>query len=141
MKTKTATLFTIKTIFATGIAFTAMVCTAFSFAEDNGREITHGTIRVSFAESEYPAMAKVSIGQAMKISLASVEGSIIKVKLENENGFLVYNAEVVTPDKEIKEVNIDAGSGQVLLVEDDFADNDQNKQDEEEDSHREIESK
>ena len=46
----------------------------------------------------------------------AVPGKILKIRLENENSFLVYDVEVVTADKAIMEVMVDAGSGKTLAT-------------------------
>jgi len=88
-----------------------------------GQEVRGGTIKLAKqAESEYPLLAKVTLDQAMQAALASTPGKVMKVGLEDEDGFLVYGVEVVTPDKAIMEVKVDAGSGKVLATSPDTAD-------------------
>ena len=52
---------------------------------------------------------------------------MLKTTLENENGFLVYGVEVVTADKAVMEVKVDAGSGKVLAINPDKADDEEHE--------------
>lgn len=61
-------------------------------------------------------LAKIDATQATSAALAQVPGTVLKVALDNENGSLVYSVEVKTSAKEIKDVKVDAGNGQVLHV-------------------------
>ena len=93
----------------------AVVGTSFAKSEDN--EIQDGTIRIERqAEADFPSLAKLTFPEAMQKALAAVHGQVLKTQLENEDGFLVYGVEVVTADKVIMEVKVDAGSGKVLAM-------------------------
>lgn len=37
--------------------------------------------------------------------------------MENENGFLVYDIEIVTPDGDVVDFIVDAGNGDILKME------------------------
>ena len=80
-----------------------------------------GSIRPTgrIASADLPSLAKINLQQALTFALARVPGSVIKAELEVEGGSLMYSFEVVTAAKRIVEVEIDAGTGQVLNVEDD----------------------
>ena len=76
-----------------------------------------GTIPVTKEnQSEYTQLAKLSIQDAMVKSNKAVPGKIIEIVLEEEDGFLIYEAEIVGADKSTKEVVVDAGTGAVLQV-------------------------
>jgi len=62
------------------------------------------------------ALAKIDATQATSIALAQVPGTVLKVALDNENGNVVYSVEVKTVSNEVKDVKVDAGTGQVLHV-------------------------
>jgi uncharacterized membrane protein YkoI len=94
-----------------------------SFAGSNDAEIRNGTIRVeNQSEAEFPSMAKISMVQAVQKALTSVQGQVLKTELEDENGFLVYGVDVVTADKTIVDIKVDAGSGKILSMDKDKAD-------------------
>lgn len=65
--------------------------------------------------AEKPA---ITMDAAKKTALAKVEGGVIKSsELEKEKGKLIYSFDIVGPDKQIVEVNVDANSGAVVAVE------------------------
>jgi uncharacterized membrane protein YkoI len=73
-------------------------------------------------EADFPGMAKISFQDAMQSAVVKVPGEVLKAELENENGYLVYGVEIVSLDKSITEVKIDAGSGIVLALKKDEED-------------------
>ena len=94
-----------------------------TFAEADDRGVCSGTIQVgNHMESEFPDLARIDFVQAAKAALKKVKGKVLKAELENENGFLVYGFGVVTNDKTIVIVKVDAGSGTILTVDRDHAD-------------------
>jgi uncharacterized membrane protein YkoI len=68
--------------------------------------------------AELVALAKISFCDALKTALATVPGGVTKADLEVEDGCLMYSFEIVGADKKSKEVEIDAGNGNVLATED-----------------------
>jgi len=90
---------------------------------ENSNGVKSGSIQVkSDHEWDYTGMAAISYQQAIKAALNQVTGKVIKVELENENGFLVYGVEVVGSDNSITDVKVDAGNGHVLISSKDQAD-------------------
>ena len=110
-------------IIGSGVLVIGMVAAGASFADSDEVEVRDGTIRIEKqSEADFPSMAKISMDQAVQNALASVPGQVLKTELEDENGFLVYGIEVVAADKAIMEVKVDAGSGKVVGMEQDKAD-------------------
>ena len=72
-------------------------------------------------------MAKISMVQAVRTALDSVQGQILKTEIEDHNGFLVYGVEVVTPNKTIMDIKVDAGTGKVLSMDKDKGDEDKHE--------------
>lgn len=130
MKKKTVTIYKTATRFITVIALASIVQAGMSFAGDNGKEVRNASIRVQQEEAAYPGLARITLEQAKDTALANVQGEVLKIELEEENGFLVYGVEIVGPDKMITDVKIDAGNGKILLVEKDTPDGDQEGDDE-----------
>lgn len=64
------------------------------------------------ADTPFSSLAKISSDQAKAAVEKSASGSASSVKLEEENGNVVYAATVGT-----KEVKVDAGNGKVLHTE------------------------
>lgn len=82
-----------------------------------------GSIKVSTgSQKNYAQMAKITLVQATDKALQNTPGKMISSGLENEDGFLVYSIKISTAKKEIKEVIVDAGDGQILAANEDDQD-------------------
>lgn len=125
-------------IIGSGALVVGIAVAGVSFADSDDNEIRNGTIRIEKqSEAEFPSIARISMDQAVQQALASVQGQVLKTELEDENGFLVYGVEVVTADKAIVDVKVDAGSGEMLAMERDKADDEDHDVGEENDRDRE----
>jgi uncharacterized membrane protein YkoI len=69
--------------------------------------------------ADLPALAKISFQTALQAALVAAPGSVIKGELEIEHGSLMYSFEIVGADHKVKEVEIDAGDGKVLDIDED----------------------
>ena len=100
-------------------AILAASLTTFSLAKEEKAAI--GSIRPAgkVRPADLPALARVSFDDALKAALTAVPGKIIKAELEVEDGNLMYSFEIVSSDKSITEVEIDAGNGRILGTEKD----------------------
>jgi uncharacterized membrane protein YkoI len=126
------------TVIGSGALAIGFAVAGASFADTDGTEVKNGTIRIEKqTEAEFPSMAKISMDQAVERALASVQGQILKTELEDENGFLVYGIEVVSADKSVVDVKVDAGTGKVLAMEKDKADDEDRESGEDNDRDRE----
>ena len=71
------------------------------------------------ADTQLPALAKISQAEAESAALAAVKNSQASVaggELEAEGGCLIYSFDIKVPGKKsITEVTVDAGTGKVLL--------------------------
>jgi|SRR6266850_1248993 len=78
-----------------------------------------GCVTEEKKELKLQAEAKVSRADAEKSALAKVPGGTIKEgELEKEKGKLIWSFDITTPgSSDIKEVQVDAISGQVISVE------------------------
>jgi hypothetical protein len=92
-----------------------------AFGDEAETEIENGSILVQQIY-DYPHLAKINMNDAMDIALAKISGDILKAELDKENGFLVYEILVATPERTISEITVDAGNGQILLVEEEDGD-------------------
>jgi len=121
-------------VLGTGVLVAGLAVNNSSFA---GARVQGGTIPLDKqAEAEYPQLAKITMEQAIQAAQSSNPGKVIKVGLEDEDGFLVYGVEVVTPEKAIMEVKVDAGSGNVLASSPDEEDRDEEDDDDEKGENR-----
>jgi uncharacterized membrane protein YkoI len=67
--------------------------------------------------ADLPDMAKISMSDALNKAQAKVPGKPVQVELENEDGYLIYEVEIVRPDKSVMELDVDAGNGAILKME------------------------
>jgi uncharacterized membrane protein YkoI len=70
-------------------------------------------------EAQLAEMAKISLDSAMNEALKQVQGKVLRVEMENENGYLVYGVEIAKPDHQIVDVKVDAGNGKILRIDQD----------------------
>jgi hypothetical protein len=72
------------------------------FAKQERNKVRGGTIRIgNQSEAEFSALIKITMEQAVQKTLGAVSGQVLKVQLEDENGFMVYGVEVVVPPQPI----------------------------------------
>jgi uncharacterized membrane protein YkoI len=69
-------------------------------------------------------LAKLTLQDAIAAAQAAVPGQVLSVGLEEEDGYLVYEVEIVEAQGAITEVLVDAGNGTVLQMEQDHEDED-----------------
>ena len=67
--------------------------------------------------TDLPGYAKISLIQAVEIVLQEVSGTPLKVSLEMDDGYLIYELLIVSENNDLKEVEVDAGNGKILEVE------------------------
>lgn len=60
---------------------------------------------------------RITKEQAQEIALKNVPGKILHVDMDLENGVLVYEVFILTPDNRIFEVEIIAKTGKILKIE------------------------
>lgn len=89
---------------------------------------SQGSIRLpseANQEAAQAGLASITAEQAIATAKNSPQGSggkLLRVELQNEDGFLVYNVELVSPDKKVREIKVDAGTNTILRVDVDSAD-------------------
>jgi uncharacterized membrane protein YkoI len=89
---------------------------------------SQGSIRLPNEANQEAAqadLARITAEQAVATAKSSPQGSggkLLRVELQNEDGFLVYNVELVSPDKKVREIKVDAGANTILRVDVDSAD-------------------
>ena len=104
--------------------------------DEHGRRWRRGpdvTSSITVADSEnvdesteatqLAALAKVTADEAGAAATAAVPGTVTGIRLENEDGSVVYTVEVSTTTGTV-DVTVDAGTGAVLAQEADSADGD-----------------
>ena len=68
------------------------------------------------------AKAKISLSQAVSAAETQAGGKATRAKLDDENGAIRFNVEVVTADSKVFDVKVDAADGKVLSSKLDQAD-------------------
>jgi uncharacterized membrane protein YkoI len=66
---------------------------------------------------EKAAAVRISIEEAIKTASEKVLGTVIEAELEQKHDQLIWEVEVVTSEKKVMEVHIDAETGTVIDVE------------------------
>lgn len=66
---------------------------------------------------EKAVSAKVSIVEAITTASGKVSGAVVEAKLEQKHDRLIWEVEVVTQEKQMMEVHIDAQTGTIIEVE------------------------
>ena len=64
-----------------------------------------------------PASVELDMAAASAIALGAVPGSVTEAELEDEDGVIVWEMEILAEDGKEYEVTIDANSGSVLETE------------------------
>ena len=77
-----------------------------------------GSRNHSHPEQHMPAWNRqVTIEEAMNIARNQVQGQVVKVELEHEQGVLVYEVDIITQQGVKYEVIVNANTGGVLSIE------------------------
>lgn len=76
--------------------------------EDESRESEEGILSGS---------TKISLQEAIQTALGQAPGTVQNAKLDDENGSLLYEVSIVSQDRSMTEVKVDAQSGHVLKIE------------------------
>lgn len=75
----------------------------------------NGSIKIgTFHKEEHSGLAKVTIQDAISAATKNVPGKAIEAQLESKDGYLVYEVKVISPDKKITDVYVDAGNSAIL---------------------------
>ncbi len=67
-------------------------------------------------QADFARYTKIDRTQAEQAALAAVSGEVIRAKLDDEDGYLVWQVDVRT-SQGLTEVMVDAGNGKVLAAE------------------------
>ncbi len=82
-------------------------------------EVRSASIRVpegTETQAEFARHARIDRAQAEAAALAAVPGEAVRAKLDDEDGYLVWQVDVRT-SRGLMEVMVDAGNGKVLAAE------------------------
>ena len=105
----------LKALGLAGIAFTLSAIPALAQMQEAAPiGSIHPAGKVKHAD--FPTLAKISIDDAMKAAQAKVPGSVISADLKMKQGSLLYAIKIVSANKAIVGIEVDAGDGKVLEV-------------------------
>lgn len=93
-----------------------LIATSAAFAEESKDSKVQGSIPAKGDEliTALSSKAKITYKQAITAASKDEEGTLVKVELEAEDGFLVWTVEFANKDGKIHEYLVDAGDGKVL---------------------------
>jgi uncharacterized membrane protein YkoI len=66
-----------------------------------------------------PTGPKLALEDALRIAQREVPGEVVKVEREDEHGVEVIELKILTANGRVREITLDAHSGQVLEIEND----------------------
>jgi uncharacterized membrane protein YkoI len=116
MNTNTSKLRLGFTLIALAIAFSAGTVRAGEDKKDEKKVVASIQPKGKVKPADLPALAKISFADALKTAEKAAAGTAIKGELEVEDGNLMYSFDVVTANKKVLEVEVDAGDGKVLDI-------------------------
>jgi uncharacterized membrane protein YkoI len=61
----------------------------------------------------------IDLATAIELTLQKVQGDVLKVELENEDGRYVYEVKILATNGRVREVKLDARDGSLIEIEDD----------------------
>jgi uncharacterized membrane protein YkoI len=68
------------------------------------------------SEMDEKIAAKIGAEDVARIIKSKILGKIINIKLENENGNLIYSVEILKENGKITDAFVDAGNGKILAL-------------------------
>lgn len=131
---------------AKGKPFEGVVVEDVVVVEQFPTEVQSGSVQVKDdSEAALLARAKISSGEAARIAEKALPGKAVETRLDEENGYLVWEVEIVGDQGQETQLKIDAGNGRLLAVEadrkgehedeDDRDDRDGDREDRDEEKH------
>jgi len=118
----------VKSVVVLGLVGTLAMAGDIETNDDNGQDVViKSSVQISDNENETNEnkMAKIGAQKVISIVKSKYPGKVIGVRLSNENGNLVYIAELFKHNQ-ITNIMLDAGNGKILAVKTDKNDVGQN---------------
>ncbi len=80
--------------------------------------VNNGSIRIKDDnERTMAAKARITVGEAAQIAAEAYSGKVTESQLDEENGYLIWEVEVIDSQGQEAQVKIDAGDGRILAIE------------------------
>jgi uncharacterized membrane protein YkoI len=103
---------------AKGKPFEGVVVEDVVVVEQFPTEVQSGSVEVKDAsETALLTGAKITSGEAARIAEKALPGKVVETRLDEENGYLVWEVEIVGERGQETQLKIDAGNGRLLAVE------------------------
>jgi uncharacterized membrane protein YkoI len=100
-------------------AFAGVVVEDVVVMEQLPKEVQSGSIKLTDdSEEVMAAQSRISAVQAARIAATALPGKVVELKLDDENGYLIWGAEVIADQGQEAQLKIDAGNGRLLAGED-----------------------
>ena len=96
------------------------------------QEVRGGSVQVKKEDVQAMiARARVTSGEAARLAVTATNGKVLATKLDDDNGYLIWEVDVLDPHGKQTELKIDAGNGRLLAAasgtEDEHEDRDEEK--------------
>jgi uncharacterized membrane protein YkoI len=80
-------------------------------------EVQNGSVQVKKDDEQaMAAQASVSSEEAAKRAVRATHGKVLSTRLDDENGYLIWEVEVLGPQGKEAQLKIDAGNGRLLAA-------------------------
>jgi uncharacterized membrane protein YkoI len=83
-----------------------------------GRYTTVATAADELLEGTFQGKPIISLTTAAQIATKHIQGEVLKVELEREDGRFVYEVKILSADGRVREVELDSRDGSIIDVED-----------------------
>lgn len=104
-----------KALYAAAAALALAVgATGMAGADDDDEISEQESVRAALQRGEVLPLSRI-----IAIAVAKVPGDVIKVELEREDGLIVYEIKILTPRGRVREVELDARTGNIRKIEND----------------------
>lgn len=104
------------------LAYGAAPTIAHGFEKVSGNKMTKAERKQAEQDAIRKAVQRgelLPLPRVLAIAQAKVPGEVIKIELDNEPWGIKYEVKILTPSGRVREVEINARTGAVLLIEDD----------------------
>jgi uncharacterized membrane protein YkoI len=80
-------------------------------------EVESGSVQIrDDSDQSMAAKSKISSSQAADIAAKAVPGKVVETRLDDENGYLIWEVETIGEQGRQAQLKIDAGNGRLLAV-------------------------
>lgn len=97
--------------------------------DDEDGEGAEGSFSLATPRAQFPTLAKIDAFSAIEIVTNASQGQFLGLELGEDDGILVYEILVVSPDGDLLDADVDAGTGAILEMEEVNMEHDGGEQD------------